>query len=44
VKNRPGVFRAKLKTGDWEAGEHFVLVTARDAVGNETEQILRVKK
>ena len=43
MKNRPGVFRLKLDTSSWKPGEHFILITARDAVGNETEQVLRGK-
>jgi FG-GAP-like repeat len=43
VKNRPGAFTLKLDTKGWTPGEHFLLVTARDAVGNETEAVLTVR-
>lgn len=42
VKDRPGVFRAKLDTKAWGKGEHFLLITARDAVGNETGEVVRI--
>ncbi len=42
VKQRPGTFRVKLDTGAWGPGEHFILITARDAVGNETDQVIRI--
>jgi FG-GAP-like repeat/Transglutaminase-like superfamily len=44
VKDRPGVFAVDLDAKAWDAGERFVWIVARDAVGNETEKVLRLSR
>jgi len=41
-KDRPNVYRLKLKTDAWEKGDHVLKITAKDAVGLETTREFRI--